>query len=84
MNNGLYSACAGLLARTQELDVAANNLANVNTGGYKGQVPRFASLLAGGSVAHAAPARPIEISATIVRMETPPLADDRWRDPSPL
>jgi len=46
MNNGLYAACAGLLARTQALDVAANNLANVNTGGYKGQVPRFASLLA--------------------------------------
>src|SRR5689334_6818118 len=49
MNNGLYAACAGLLARTQALDVAANNLANVNTGGYKGQVPRFASLLAGSS-----------------------------------
>lgn len=47
MNNGLYAACAGLLARTQALDVAANNLANVNTGGYKGQVPRFAALLAG-------------------------------------
>ncbi|MFZ0706007.1 MAG: flagellar hook basal-body protein [Candidatus Korobacteraceae bacterium] len=47
MNNGLYAACAGLLARTQALDLAANNLANVNTGGFKGQVPRFASLLAG-------------------------------------
>lgn len=46
MNNGLYAACAGLLARTQALDLAANNLANVNTGGYKRQVPRFASLLA--------------------------------------
>ena len=47
MNNGLYAACAGLLARTQALDLAANNLANVNTEGYKGQVPRFASVLAG-------------------------------------
>jgi flagellar basal-body rod protein FlgF len=47
MNNGLYAACAGLIARSQALDLAANNLANVNTGGYKGQVPRFASLLAG-------------------------------------
>ena len=47
MNNGLYAACAGLLARTQALDLAANDLANVNTGGYKGQVPRFASLMAG-------------------------------------
>ena len=47
MNTGLYAACAGLLARTQALDLAANNLANVNTGGYKGQVPSFGSLLAG-------------------------------------
>ncbi len=51
MNNGLYAACAGLLARTQALDVTANNLANVNTGGYKAQVPRFASLLAGSQTA---------------------------------
>lgn len=55
MNNGLYAACAGLLARTQALDLAANNLANANTGGFKGQVPRFASLLAGtGNVSNAA------------------------------
>ena len=48
MNTGLYAACAGLLARTQALDLAANNLANVNTGGYRGQVPSFGSLMAGG------------------------------------
>lgn len=47
MNSGLYAACAGLLARTQALDLAANNLANVNTGGYRSQVPSFRSLLAG-------------------------------------
>lgn len=47
MNTGLYAACAGLLARTQALDLAANNLANVNTGGYKAQVPSFGSVLAG-------------------------------------
>jgi len=47
MNTGLYAACAGLLARTQELDLAANNLANANTGGYRAQVPSFRSLLAG-------------------------------------
>lgn len=50
MNNGLYAACAGLLAKTQALDLAANNLANVNTGGYKGQVPHFASLMANSGV----------------------------------
>ncbi len=46
MNIGLYAACAGLLARTQALDVAAHNLANLNTSGYKAQIPTFRSLLA--------------------------------------
>ncbi len=46
MNSGLYAACAGLLARTQALDLAANNLANVNTTGYKAQIPTFTSQLA--------------------------------------
>lgn len=46
MNTGLYAACAGLLARTQALDVAAHNLANLNTTGYKAQTPTFRSLLA--------------------------------------
>ncbi len=46
MNSGLYAACAGLLASTQALEVAANNLANVNTTGYKAQLPSFHSLLA--------------------------------------
>ncbi len=52
MDSGLYAACAGLVARTQALDVAAANLANANTNGYKAQVPTFRSVLAnaGGSV----------------------------------
>ncbi len=52
MDSGLYAACAGLVARTQALDVAASNLANANTNGYKAQVPTFRSVLAnaGGSV----------------------------------
>lgn len=46
MNSGLYAACAGLVARTQALDLAANNLANVNTNGYKGQLATFRTVLA--------------------------------------
>ncbi len=58
MNSGLYAACAGLLAQSQALELAANNLANVNTTGYKAQSPSFHSLLANASgasnsVAHA-------------------------------
>jgi flagellar basal-body rod protein FlgF/flagellar basal-body rod protein FlgG len=35
-----------LRARTQALDLSANNLANLNTSGYKAQLPTFRSLLA--------------------------------------
>jgi flagellar basal-body rod protein FlgG len=35
MISGLYTAASGLLAQTQQQDVIANNLANVNTTGYK-------------------------------------------------
>ena len=34
MDSGYYAACAGLRARTQALEVVANNLANLNTSGY--------------------------------------------------
>ena len=37
MDSGYYAAFSGLLARMQALDVVANNLANVNTTGYKSQ-----------------------------------------------
>ena len=34
MDSGFYAACAGLRARTQALEVVANNLANLTTTGY--------------------------------------------------
>ena len=34
MDSGYYAACAGLRARTQALEIVANNLANLNTAGY--------------------------------------------------
>jgi flagellar basal-body rod protein FlgF len=37
MDSGFYSAFTGLAARMQSLDVLANNMANVNTAGYKSQ-----------------------------------------------
>jgi flagellar basal-body rod protein FlgF len=46
VDSGLYAACAGLKARVQHLDVVGNNLANVNTTGYRSQQPTFSSLLA--------------------------------------
>ena len=35
MNHGIYIAAAGMQSRTQALDVAANNIANLGTAGYK-------------------------------------------------
>lgn len=37
MDSGFYSAFTALAARMQSLDLVANNLANANTVGYKGQ-----------------------------------------------
>ncbi|HZU32970.1 MAG TPA: flagellar hook basal-body protein [Candidatus Angelobacter sp.] len=44
--SGYYAACAGLIARTDALEVAANNLANINSSGYKAQREYFSSLVA--------------------------------------
>jgi flagellar basal-body rod protein FlgF/flagellar basal-body rod protein FlgG len=46
MNSGLYAATAGLIARTEALDVAANNLANASTVGFKAQREFYRALAA--------------------------------------
>jgi flagellar basal-body rod protein FlgF len=48
MDSGLYAAYTGLLARTQALDTAANNLANAGTTGFRAQRDYFSGVLAGG------------------------------------
>jgi flagellar basal-body rod protein FlgF/flagellar basal-body rod protein FlgG len=45
MDSGLYAACAGVIARTQTLDMAASNLANASTTAFKGQQPTFQTVL---------------------------------------
>ena len=47
MDSGLYAAYSGLLARTQALDTAANNLANAGTSGFRAQRDYFRGVLAG-------------------------------------
>lgn len=49
MDSGFYAACTALMARSQSLDMVANNLANVNTPGYRAQHDSFRSLLASSS-----------------------------------
>lgn len=46
MDSGYYAACAGLSAQTQALDLIANNVANLNTTGYRSQQQTFQSLIA--------------------------------------
>ncbi len=47
MDSGYYAAVTGLVARTQELDLAATNLANANTTGYRAEQEYFRSVLLG-------------------------------------
>src|SRR4051812_26352323 len=45
MLEGLYSAAAGMVAQQQRIDTVANDLANVNTNGYKKSRVAFRDLL---------------------------------------
>lgn len=44
MGSGIYAACSALMARAQALDILSNNLANVNTTGYKGESQFYQAL----------------------------------------
>ena len=46
MDSGFYAACAGLRAQSQALDVAAQNVANVSTTGFRSQQASFQTILA--------------------------------------
>jgi flagellar basal-body rod protein FlgF len=47
MADGIYTALTGAIAQQQTLDVIANNVANVNTTGYRADRAAFAEFLAG-------------------------------------
>lgn len=55
MNSGMYAAVSGSLAAMRRLDVISNNLANVNTPGYKKDKMSFEGLLAGSANPPAVP-----------------------------
>jgi flagellar basal-body rod protein FlgF len=46
MGNGIYVALSGAVAQSTALDVAANNVANANTNGYRAERLRFSQALA--------------------------------------
>ncbi len=45
MDSGYYAACSALKTQSNALEIAANNIANTSTAGYRGQIPSFESLL---------------------------------------
>ena len=45
MVRSLWTAATGMIAQQTNVDTIANNLANVNTTGYKAEVAEFKSLL---------------------------------------
>lgn len=46
MDSGFYAICTALVTKTQALDAVANNLANVNTNGFRAEHSQFKSILA--------------------------------------
>ena len=46
MNHGIYTALSGSLANERRMDIMTNNLANLNTTGFKREMPVFSSVLA--------------------------------------
>jgi flagellar basal-body rod protein FlgF len=44
MDSGFYAACTALIAKTDALDVAASNMSNTGTTGFKGQLEFYQSL----------------------------------------
>jgi flagellar basal-body rod protein FlgF/flagellar basal-body rod protein FlgG len=55
MDSGFYAACTALMSKTQALDSVANNLANVNTSGFRSERNQFSSVLANASVSGSSP-----------------------------
>jgi flagellar basal-body rod protein FlgF len=45
LDSGYYAACSALKTQTNALEIAANNIANASTAGYRGQIVSFQSLL---------------------------------------
>ncbi len=62
MDSGYYAAFTGLLAGTQALELAANNLANISTTGYKAQREFYKSLTASLDKSSPAAVEPVEPS----------------------
>ena len=64
MGNGIYSAVAGSIAQLRNLDVLSNNLAHINTPGFKADGLQFREVFASAK----AGAHFVDTPAAYVRM----------------
>ena len=55
MDSGFYAACTAVMSKAQALESVANNLANVNTSGFRSQRNQFSSVLANASASGGSP-----------------------------
>jgi len=69
MNSGMYAALTGNIAAMQKLDILANNLANVNTTGYKRDRFQFESILGtvNNPTANAAPLTAAPVHSNLIQ-----------------
>ena len=59
MNRAVYPILSGALAQERQMQVFANNMANVNTAGFKQDDQPFTSVMARAQVSGSAPANPV-------------------------
>jgi flagellar basal-body rod protein FlgF len=70
MSDGIYSALSGALAEQRSLDVVANNVANANTTGFRGDRVAFQEALARGGGGGPAPDSLRFVGVSRVRADT--------------
>ena len=76
MNHEIYSALSGALANDRRQEITANNLANVNSGGFRRDVPLFATVYDQVSGSH----HPSDNSQKILEHNCFAVHDGNWID----
>jgi flagellar basal-body rod protein FlgF len=60
MGDGIYTALTGAIAQQQQLDIVANNVANAQTAGYRGDRVVFGEMVRAARAAQTSPSQPKE------------------------
>ena len=71
MNRGIYPILSGAIAHERRMQVFANNMANVNTAGFKQDEQAFQAILPKPHLAMAAPVSPVGLTNQIIAIRSP-------------